>query len=45
MRTVDVGYPIGTTSLNEGGAPTSTMRVYTDRAGNLITAFPVRGKK
>lgn len=29
----------------DAGGDTSTMRVYTDRAGNLITAFPVRGKK
>ena len=44
-RTVDVGYPIGVTSLNEGGVATSSMRVYTDRAGNLITAYPVRSKR
>ncbi|CAN7363296.1 hemagglutinin repeat-containing protein [Variovorax paradoxus] len=43
LRVVDTGRNIGLTSLSEGGIPTSVMRIFTDRAGNLITAFPVRG--
>lgn len=42
VRTVDVGRAIGTTTLEDGGAPTSVIRVFTDKAGNLITAFPVK---
>lgn len=42
VRTVDVGRAIGTTTLKDGGAPTSVIRVFTDKAGNLITAFPVK---
>jgi hypothetical protein len=45
VRTVDVGRVIGTTSLKEGGAATSILKVFTDRAGNLITTFPVKGGK
>jgi filamentous hemagglutinin len=40
QRTVDVGRTIGTSSLNHGGGATSILRVITDSAGNLITAFP-----
>lgn len=40
VRTVDVGHPIGTSALNRGGGPTSVIKVFTDEAGNLITAFP-----
>ncbi|EDS4738649.1 hypothetical protein B0C58_004701 [Salmonella enterica subsp. enterica serovar Oranienburg] len=43
VRTVDVGGIIGTTSLKEGGVPTSYIKVYTDKAGNLITTYPVKG--
>jgi filamentous hemagglutinin len=45
VRTANAGRPIGTTSLNEGGVPTSTIKVFTDSAGNLITAYPVSGGK
>lgn len=33
VRTVDVGKIIGTTTLKDGGAPTSVMKVFTDKAG------------
>ncbi|WP_159397931.1 hypothetical protein [Sorangium cellulosum] len=39
-RTVDTGRTVGQSSLNRGGVQTSTIRVYTDRAGNIVTAFP-----
>lgn len=42
VRTVDVGRTIGTTTLKDGGVPTSVLKVFTDRAGNLITTFPVK---
>ncbi|MCJ1884706.1 filamentous hemagglutinin N-terminal domain-containing protein [Pseudomonas sp. LA21] len=42
VRTVDVGRVIGTSTLKDGGVPTSVIKVFTDRAGNLITAFPVK---
>ena len=41
-RTVDVGRTIGNASLKEAGVATSTLRVLTDRSGNLITTYPVR---
>lgn len=41
IRTVDVGFEIGISSLKNGGGPTSVLRVFTDEAGNLITAFPL----
>lgn len=44
VRTVDVGRTIGTTTLKEGGSSTSFIKVFTDRAGNLITAFPIGSK-
>ena len=40
VRTVDIGRTIGTSSLNRGGAATRTIKVFTDQAGNLITAYP-----
>ena len=39
-RHVDVGRPIGTSTLNRGGGSTSQLYVQTDTAGNLITAYP-----
>lgn len=42
-RKVDLGYTIGTNkpSLKDvGGLPTSKIMIYTDRLGNLITAYP-----
>jgi hypothetical protein len=40
-RTVQVDTIIGRTRAADGGGPTSWIRVYTDMAGNLISAFPV----
>jgi len=42
VRTVDVGRTIGTTSLKQGGTATSRLQIITDRAGNLITTYPVK---
>ncbi|HMI02913.1 MAG TPA: RHS repeat-associated core domain-containing protein, partial [Pedobacter sp.] len=42
VRTIDVGKTIGTTSLKQGGVPTSRLQVLTDKAGNLITTYPVK---
>jgi filamentous hemagglutinin len=42
VRTVDTGRAIGTTTLKDGGIPTSVIKVFTDKAGNLITAFPAK---
>ncbi|EJN27341.1 hypothetical protein PMI36_00613 [Pseudomonas sp. GM79] len=42
VRTVDVGRAIGTTTLKDGGVSTSVIKVFTDKAGNLITTFPVK---
>lgn len=44
-RTVDVGRVIGTTALKDGGMPTTTMMILTDKAGNLITTYPVKASK
>ncbi|MFG6088900.1 VENN motif pre-toxin domain-containing protein [Stenotrophomonas indicatrix] len=43
IRVVDVGKEVGVSSLKDGGARTSFIKVFTDKAGNLITAYPVRG--
>ena len=40
VRTVDVGRTIGTSTLKRGGGATSQIKVFTDGAGNLISAFP-----
>jgi filamentous hemagglutinin len=45
MRIVDTRVVVGNTSLNEGGLPTTFIKVFTDAAGNLITTYPVRGPK
>jgi len=41
VRTVNTGQVVGNTALRYGGQPTTWIRVYTDRMGNLITTFPV----
>jgi len=28
--------------MKDGGVPTSVIKVFTDKAGNLITAFPAK---
>lgn len=35
------GRIIGKTSLKFGGVDTTWIEIYTDRAGNLITCYPV----
>ncbi|MCN72845.1 hypothetical protein CCE97_14885, partial [Listeria monocytogenes] len=40
-RIVDTGEIIGNTALKHGGNPTSWIEIYTDRAGNLITTYPI----
>lgn len=44
-RVVDVGRTIGNTSLNHGGGSTRWIEIFTDRAGNLITTYPVPRSK
>ena len=41
VRTVDTGQIIGNTSLKYGGGPTSWIKVFTDKAGNIITTYPI----
>lgn len=41
VRTVDVGEIVGNTGLKFGGSETTWIKIYTDRAGNLITVYPV----
>ena len=40
VRTVDAGVTVGISSLKLGGRSTSQLKVFTDSAGNLITAYP-----
>jgi hypothetical protein len=44
-RVVDTRYIIGKASLNQGGGPTSWVRIISDEAGNIITAYPVGAPK
>jgi hypothetical protein len=41
VRTVNTGQTVGTTALKFGGNPTSSITIFTDSAGNLITTYPV----
>lgn len=41
VRNVDTGSIVGKTALKYGGNDTSWIRIFTDRAGNLITTFPI----
>ena len=43
VRIVDTGRVIGKTSLKEGGRDTRYIKIFTDRSGNLITTYPVKG--
>jgi filamentous hemagglutinin len=45
VRTVNTGQVIGTVRLSDGGVNTTWLKIYTDRAGNLITTFPVPAPK
>ena len=38
---VDVGQIVDNTSLKFGENPTSTIKILTDSAGNLITTYPI----
>lgn len=40
-RVVNTGEVIGNTALKHGGNPTSWIEIYTDKAGNLITTYPI----
>ncbi|MCD2248007.1 hypothetical protein LAX74_014270 [Listeria marthii] len=40
-RVVDTGEIIGNTALKHGGNTTSWIEIYTDKAGNLITTYPI----
>ncbi|WP_276482877.1 RHS repeat protein [Paraflavitalea pollutisoli] len=42
LRTVDTGEIVGNAALKQGGQPTTWLQVITDRAGNLMTTYPVR---
>lgn len=42
-RDVNVGRIIGTTRAADGASPTSSLRVFVDEAGNLLTTFPIPG--
>jgi hypothetical protein len=41
VRTVDVGEVVGRSAIRNGGMPTTWMRIFTDVAGNISTAFPL----
>ena len=41
VRIADAGQVIGNTSLKFGGKKTNWIKIFTDRSGNIITAFPV----
>ena len=41
MRIADTGTIVGNVGLKFGGGTTTRIAIYTDRAGNLITTFPV----
>lgn len=41
VRNVDTGGIVGTVRQSQGGGLTTVLRIITDRAGNLITTFPV----
>ena len=41
VRTVDVGETIGNVSIKYGGGTTSWIKIFADKAGNLITTYPV----
>ncbi|PQC30462.1 transposase [Enterococcus mundtii] len=40
-RIVNTGEIIGHTAVKYGGHPTSWIAIYTDKAGNLITTYPI----
>ncbi|MDN4068384.1 hypothetical protein QYF50_10830 [Paenibacillus vini] len=40
-RTVNVGEVVGNSALKYGGGETTWIKIFTDKAGNLITTYPV----
>lgn len=44
LRIVNVGEVVGNNALKFGGGVTTWIQIYTDRAGNLITTYPVPGQ-
>ncbi|WP_275445941.1 WXG100 family type VII secretion target [Paenibacillus sp. ACRSA] len=40
-RTVNVGEVVGNSALKYGGGDTTWIKIFTDKAGNLITTYPV----
>jgi RHS repeat-associated protein len=43
VRQVEAPTAVGRTRLSEGGRLTNSTKIITDRAGNVITAYPVQG--
>lgn len=41
VRTVNTGKIVGKTALKFGGDETTWIQIFTDKAGNLITTYPV----
>ena len=41
VRIVDTGKIIGNSALKYGGKETTWIKIFTDKAGNLITTYPV----
>lgn len=41
VRTVNTGKVIGNTALKFGGNETTWIQIFTDKAGNLITVYPI----
>ena len=41
LRIVDTGQVVGNTALKFGGEETTWIEVITDKAGNLITTYPI----
>jgi len=44
VRIVDTGEIVGNNALKFGGKETTYIQIYTDKAGNLITTYPVPSK-
>lgn len=43
LEPVDTGRVVGIASIKEGGKPTTSIKVFTDIKGNLITTYSVKG--
>lgn len=40
-RVIDIGKNVGTVKPSLGGQPTTWIKVITDKAGNIITTYPI----